>query len=234
HLAWCARPGVFWTSEENFAWLQASLELVHRFAEGGGRRAVVAGSCAEYAWAGPCVHCVEERTPLSPATLYGASKHSLHLLLSTSPRLAGLSLAWPRLFHLYGPHEPPGKAVGLVLTEMLAGRSLRLRSDGRQRRDYMHVADAAAALVAVAASGVTGAVNVASGRPVAVGELLAMVAEACGHPELLHLGEGQEAPGELTASTRRLRQEVGWSACRPLADGLRQLVALERREAGAG
>src|ERR1022692_1871166 len=48
HLAW--HPGRdFWTAPENLDWVAASIRLVRAFAAGGGQRAVVAGSCAEYA-----------------------------------------------------------------------------------------------------------------------------------------------------------------------------------------
>ena len=50
HLAWYAEPGLFWRSPENLRWVEASLRLLRAFAEHGGQRAVMAGSCAEYAW----------------------------------------------------------------------------------------------------------------------------------------------------------------------------------------
>jgi nucleoside-diphosphate-sugar epimerase len=31
HLAWCAKPGEFWASEENFLWLSASQDLFRAF-----------------------------------------------------------------------------------------------------------------------------------------------------------------------------------------------------------
>src|SRR5215217_4494631 len=50
HLGWYAKPGLFWTSLENLRWVAASLTLYLAFAEAGGTRAVIAGSCAEYDW----------------------------------------------------------------------------------------------------------------------------------------------------------------------------------------
>src|SRR5215813_7085503 len=70
HFAWHAVPGDYWTSQENFRWVQASLVLFRVFASCGGRRAVVAGSCAEYDWR--YGYCSETVTPGSPATVYGA------------------------------------------------------------------------------------------------------------------------------------------------------------------
>src|SRR6187549_2510504 len=50
HLAWTAKPGVFWESDDNLAWVQASIHLVREFVACGGRRLVAAGTCAEYDW----------------------------------------------------------------------------------------------------------------------------------------------------------------------------------------
>ena len=50
HFAWIATPGLYWNSAENYRWLAASHHLLRSFHAGGGVRAVMAGSCAEYDW----------------------------------------------------------------------------------------------------------------------------------------------------------------------------------------
>ena len=50
HLAWYAEHGKYWTSPENVRWVEASLALLRGFAAAGGRRVVMAGTCAEYEW----------------------------------------------------------------------------------------------------------------------------------------------------------------------------------------
>src|SRR5262245_28150988 len=50
HLAWVTTPATYWTAPENLTWVAAGLHLVRTFAELGGRRVVVAGSCAEHDW----------------------------------------------------------------------------------------------------------------------------------------------------------------------------------------
>ncbi len=51
HFAWIATPGVYWDSAENFRWVSAGERLLRSFRAHGGRRVVMAGSCAEYDWA---------------------------------------------------------------------------------------------------------------------------------------------------------------------------------------
>ncbi|NJM40383.1 MAG: NAD(P)-dependent oxidoreductase [Anaerolineae bacterium] len=86
HLAWYVAHGKFWAAPENLDWVAASLYLLRAFTDAGGQRVVMAGTCAEYDWVGDGGVawngvCVEEGTPLKPATLYGASKHALQTLL---------------------------------------------------------------------------------------------------------------------------------------------------------
>lgn len=64
--------GNFWSAPENEDWMRASATLVDAFTRFG-RRAVSAGSCAEYDWAAGT--CIQGITPLTPDTLYGQSKH---------------------------------------------------------------------------------------------------------------------------------------------------------------
>src|SRR5579862_8460328 len=50
HLAWYAEHGKFWASPLNLDWVSASLQLFQSFISHGGKRAVFAGTCAEYDW----------------------------------------------------------------------------------------------------------------------------------------------------------------------------------------
>ena len=104
HLAWYTEHGSFWNSPENLAWLAASVQLVGAFTAAGGRRAVVAGSCAEYDWSGP-QPCSEPATPLRPHTLYGTCKKAAvrGVIGACGPRgtLAGV-----------GPNLPRARAAG--------------------------------------------------------------------------------------------------------------------------
>lgn len=225
HLAWYTEHGKFWTAVENLSWVGASLKLFEAFAAAGGRRVVAAGTCVEYAPEGDAP-CSEASTPLAPTTLYGACKHATHVVLEAFARQAGLSAAWGRLFFPYGPGEPPGRLVPSVARALIAGEPA-LCTHGRQVRDFIHVEDAASAFVALLDSGGEGAVNVASGQPVALREVVEKVAERAGRPDLVRLDARPAPEGEppsLYADARRLREEVGWSPRYDLDRGLAETV----------
>jgi nucleoside-diphosphate-sugar epimerase len=234
HLAWYAVPGKFWTSAENLLWIDASKALVEAVIGAGGSRAVIAGTCAEYAWTGEV--CAERVTSLQPATLYGRCKLELHEWLESPAIHRGLSTAWARLFFMYGAHERAGRLVSSVSESLLTNREVAC-SAGKQWRDFMLVDDVARALVALLCSAVEGPVNIASGEARPVGDVIRMIGAATGRPDLIRWGAKPEAPGEpdrIEACTHRLNNEVHFSPAFTLESGIRQTVDWWRAELERG
>jgi nucleoside-diphosphate-sugar epimerase len=225
HLAWIATPGVFWESADNWRWLRASQELLLAFARAGGVRAVTAGTCAEYDWtAGGTLH--ERNTPTRPATTYGRAKLALGAWANALGRARGISAAHARLFWMYGPREHPARLVPSVANALLRGEPA-LCSEGTQARDFLHAHDIADALVRLVGSDVRGPVNVASGAPVPVREVVQHVAAATGRADLVRFGARPTSPNEppvLVADVARLRNELNWTPRVPLAGGLGETV----------
>jgi nucleoside-diphosphate-sugar epimerase len=224
HLAWETTHGSFWSSSDNLAWLAASLGLFRAFAEHGGRRAVIAGTCAEYRWNGET--CDEETTPTEPTTLYSATKHALHIATEVYARQTGVSLAWARVFFVYGPGEKSTRLVPSVVLPLLRGEPAAC-SHGRQVRDFLHVDDVASIFTTLLASDVEGSVNVGSGVPTTVAKMVEMIAEIIGRPDLIRFGAVAAPPGDpafVVASVRRLTEELGWHPRHDLRSGLRQTI----------
>jgi nucleoside-diphosphate-sugar epimerase len=224
HFAWCAEPGTYWSSPDNLRWLEASLRLLQPFAAGG-RRAVVAGTCAEYDWSYGL--CSEQVTPLRPNSLYGTCKHALHLVIERVAGETGLSTAWGRIFFVYGPDEHPNRFVASIIQSLLRGEPAPATS-GMQIRDYLHVDDVAGAFVRLLQSDIVGALNIGSGEPLRVRDLLFAIGEAVGARDLLRLGALRMRPDEpplLVADTRRLTHELRWAPRFSLEDGISDTVS---------
>jgi nucleoside-diphosphate-sugar epimerase len=241
HLAWYAEHGRFWSSPENVRWVESSLALLRAFAAAGGRRAVTAGTCAEYDWAviepmradRPLPRCNELHTPTGPHTLYGACKRAMNAVAESFAGTVGMEFVHGRVFFLYGPDEQPGRLVAQVARSLLAGEPVAT-SDGRQIRDFLHVQDVAEAFYAILNSDVLGAVNIGSGEAVTVGEVIESIAARVGRPELVQWGAHPRADGDpavLLADVRRLREEVGFSPQVELRDGLADAVEWWRGQA---
>lgn len=224
HFAWYAVPGKYWTSSENLGWVRASIGLLQEFARSGGKRLVIAGTCAEYDWSHEI--CVEGETPLAPATLYGKCKHALQEIMSEWSKQVEISSAWGRIFSLYGPHEHPDRFVSSVTSALMRGEEA-LCGDGSPVRDYLHVVDVATAFVAILQSDVTGAVNIASGKGVAIKDIAGKIGAKTGRPDLLRLGArkatGVEPPTLL--ANPRILAKTGWKPRFDLDSGLDDTIA---------
>ncbi len=231
HAAWDLTPGKYLNAPENVEWLGSSLELIRTFASTGGTRVVAAGSSFEY---DPRFgYCSERITPLAPSSLYGACKRALGELLESASGPLGLSAAWGRIFFVYGPHEHPRRLVASVIRSLLAGERARC-SHGNQVRDFLHAADVGDALAAVLDSLVTGAVNIASGRPVALRDLIFRIASRLDGEDRIDLGAvpvPADEPPLLVADVRRLAREVGWAPSLDLDTGLEQTIQWWRARA---
>jgi len=229
HLAWYAEHGRFWTAPQNLDWIGATLRLLRAFCEGGGRRAVVAGTCAEYDWDSEAP-LVEDGTPLRPSTLYGAAKRATHVAADAYARQEGLGLAWGRIFFLFGAGEAPGRLIPSVAGALLRGEDAAVTA-GDQVRDFLAIEELGDAFAALLESDVDGAVNVASGRAVTVRDVVGMVGRALGAEERVRYGALPARPGDppsIVADVRRLRDEVGWAPRETLEAGIERVVAALR------
>lgn len=222
HLAWCTQHGKYWTSPENLNWVQGSLALIQEFTESDGKRLVAAGTCAEYEW-GHGV-CVEDQTPLVPATLYGTYKHALQLMLRAWSRQTGLSSAWGRVFSLYGPRENPERLVASVIRALLRGEPASC-GNARLERDYLHAQDVASAFVALLESTLEGPVNIGSGEAATLGEIVERIAEKLDGRRLVQLRvpSSSSEPSLLLADVTRLAS-TGWKKKFDLDSGLADTI----------
>ncbi len=225
HLAWYAEPGAFWDARANAAWVAASVGLVDEFAAAGGERAVLAGTCAEYDWS--AAQPLGEEAPIAPSTYYGTCKDATRRVVAGLAERAGLSLAWGRIFFLYGPQEDERRLVAGVASKLVAGERAPT-SAGTQLRDFLHVDDVAGAFAALVDGESTGPVNIASGEPVTVRSIVESIARAAERPDLLDIGALPQRigdPDEIAADVTRLRNEVDFTPAFSLQAGLEQTVA---------
>jgi nucleoside-diphosphate-sugar epimerase len=229
HLAWAVTPGGY-DDGVHRAWLNAGRALIRSFHQHGGRRVVVAGTCFEYDWnAGVCC---EQRTPLSPNTLYGVCKDGLRKFIEEYSQNRGLSFGWGRVFFVYGPDEAPRRLVPSIIISLLKGESARC-THGRQVRDYLHSKDVADGLVRLFESSLNGTCNIGSGKGVTLREIGEAIGELLGAQSLLEFGARPAPsfePPVILADATKLRDEVGWKPAISLADGLAETIEWWKRQ----
>ena len=224
HLAWYVVPGKLITAPENVSWVVTSIALIRAFIEAGGQRITLAGSGYEYDWTHG--YCTESVTPAIPDTLYGIAKRSLNDLTSAMAAQAGISSSNGRVFFLYGPNEHPDRLVPAIIRSLLRGDTAR-SSHGLQIRDYLYVSDVAGALVALLDGHVQGAVNIGSGVPVSLRDIILRIGAAMGRPDLLAIGALPARANDMplvVANIDRLTKEVGWQHRVGLDEGLDRTI----------
>jgi nucleoside-diphosphate-sugar epimerase len=222
HCAWVTTPGEYLTSPANAVHETAAEHLGRALIENGCGRIVALGTCFEYA---PSDLPHDEMSLLGPSTVYARAKLGAYERLAHICEGTQTSLAWARLFYLFGPYEDPRRLVPSVTLALLQGRAAETTA-GEQLRDFLHVDDVATALATIAESGVTGPVNVASGRPVRVREVVQHIGELTGRADLLELGALPYAPGDpmvVTADAAKLAA-CGFASRKTLEERLAETV----------
>ncbi len=210
HLAWYSVPGAFWSSPENDRWVEASVDLVRRFAQCGGRHVVITGSCAEYGDGSPAP--ISERAPIAPTTRYGSAKARLFgRLRDTASALPDLRIAWPRIFYVYGPGEPHEKLFSRLRDAIDAGAAPTLSTPDRLL-DYIHADDAAEGIVRTIERRVSGALNLGSGAGISSRTVARAFAERR-RPQLVKeidaLAPAEKGELPIVADVSRMHAEVG-------------------------
>lgn len=209
HLAWYAEPGKYLTSANNIPALLAGLDLLQELILSGCEQVVMVGTCAEY---NTDLGFLREDGPTRPDTIYAAAKLSLSLVGSRIAAAAGVNFAWARLFYLYGPSEDERRLVPALINALERG-VIFPATKGEQVRDYLHVEDVAAALWKIAERRLNGIVNVSSGLPVTMRQVMETVDDIIGRTNLIQFGAlpyRDWDPIFICGDNRRLRVETEW------------------------
>ena len=224
HGAWIATPGLYSHSPENFAWLKSTIVLADAFGAHGGARFLGLGSSAEYDPGE--VPCVEDETPIRPATIYGKCKAASWLVVQAAAQRHGFSAAWGRLFLPYGPGDPPQRLIPSLLAALRSGQPIQT-THGQQQRDFIYAPDAAYLLVGLLLTDEAGAFNIGTGRATTVRAVVEYLASHCGRPDLPQFGAKLLAPGEpavLVADMSKVRRRLSWSPQTDIYDGLDRVL----------
>ena len=197
-------------------------------------RIVFSSSAAVYGT--PDVDLVTEATEKRPESPYGESKLIGEWLLRDQAKANGLAHTSLRYFNVVGSGDPavydvsPHNLFPLVFDALLDGRTPRINGDdyptpdGTCVRDYIHVADLAAAHVVAAERLEAGAAlepvyNLGSGDGVSVGEIMSAVAQVTGidfTPEIAPRRAGD--PARIVASGELAARDLDWRMRHTLGD----------------
>jgi UDP-glucose 4-epimerase len=210
-----------------------TLGLVHvlqAVRESGRAVRVVYASSASVYGDEPKLPCNDERAlaapPLSP---YALQKLNCEQYADLYQRLHGQACFGLRYFNVYGsrqdPHSPYSGVISRFLDAYHANTPLTLLGDGLQSRDFIHVSDVARANLLALDTKASGVVNVATGQPETLVQLIDYIQAAGGRPAAV-VGAPARA-GDIRASyaTTALAERLLQFTYRvPLKNGIAELV----------
>ncbi|MFQ5876963.1 MAG: dTDP-glucose 4,6-dehydratase [Acidobacteriota bacterium] len=154
-----------------------------------------------------------EDSPLMPSNPYSASKAAADRLAYSYYATYGLPVLITRASNNYGPRQYPEKLIPLFITNAIDDQPLPLYGDGRNVRDWIHVADHCAALDLILERGTPGEVyNIGAGNEKRNIEITEMILTRLGKTRDL-VRPVADRPGHdrrYSMDCSRLRS-LGWS-----------------------
>jgi dTDP-L-rhamnose 4-epimerase len=186
---------------------------------------------------------IEEDAAADPRNVYAATKLGQEHLATSWARVTGGRVAMLRYHNVYGPRMPFGTpyagVASLFRTSLERNEAPRVFEDGRQRRDFVHVRDIASANLAAIEwthaqpGGSARPFNVGSGEVHTIGDMATALSEAVAGPPPVITGEFRLGDvRHITASSERIRTELGWSSTVRFEDGIREFATDPLRAAG--
>ncbi|HEY2714112.1 MAG TPA: dTDP-glucose 4,6-dehydratase [Chthoniobacterales bacterium] len=124
-----------------------------------------------------------ERSPLNPSSPYSASKAGADLLALASYHTYGQDVIVTRCSNNYGPCQFPEKLIPLMIIKALSDQPLPVYGDGLNVRDWIHVEDHCAAIVAALFKGKPGQVyNLGGGGEMVNLDVVRLILDRLGKP----------------------------------------------------
>ncbi|CAM5279632.1 dTDP-glucose 4,6-dehydratase [Streptomyces spiroverticillatus] len=183
----------------------------------------VYGSIDEGSWT--------EGWALDPSSPYAATKAGSDLLVGSYWHSHGLDVSVSRCSNNYGPHQHVEKLIPLFTTRLLAGRSVPLYGDGRNVREWMHVADHCRALQLILTKGRGGETyNVGGGTPLTNCAVTERLLALCGatQDQVRRTPDRKGHDRRYSLDGSKLREELGFEPEVPFDEGLAETVAWYR------
>jgi len=177
-----------------------------------------------------------EQTPFAPNSPYAASKAAADHLVRAFWKSYQLPTLTSNSSNNYGPYQFPEKLIPLMILNALDGRPLPVYGDGQQVRDWLFVADHAAAIWRVLREGQPGETyNIGGGCELAnldvVRQICALLdtkaPHANGESYARQITFVPDRPGHdrrYATDFSKLRRELDWKPATPFASGLAQTV----------
>lgn len=172
---------------------------------------------------------IDEQTATRSISPYGASKLAAEEYIRVFSQCYGFQSAIARLFSLYGPGQRKQVVFDILCKTLLSDEPIELFGNGCEMRDFVHVNDAARALLLLAERAEIGApiFNVCSAKGITIRDLATLIVTlADRNPErIVFTGERRTSDPIHWIGCNQKLLGTGFSLQRSLSDGLLETLA---------
>jgi UDP-glucose 4-epimerase len=204
--------------------MNASLKVFTASGLSGVQKVIFSSSLYSYGSYGPGP--MEEKNISHPDTFYGLTKFFGEQLLSLEAHKYNFQFVNARLFFIYGPHQYADGGYKSVIIKNFEniknGKPVTIYGSGEQALDYVYIDDCIESLIQLAGSDFSGLVNISSGKPITVLELIHKMNQLTDSKEIDFL------PADWTDGTIRfglnnkLKSIIGWAPATKIEFGLKK------------
>lgn len=242
HLA--AQAGVRYSIENPFPYVQTNVAgqvAVFEQAARLGRIPVVFASSSSVYGANEKIPFAEDDRVDQPVSVYAATKRAGELLAHAYGETRGIASTGLRFFTVYGPYGRPDMAPWLFTDAILKGEPIQVFNNGDMERDFTHVSDIIAGVVAAAdrilarPDATEPTYNLGNNNPVRLLDFIAAIERATGRQATLEMRPKPAGDVVRTyADIELAARDLGFRPAVPLDEGIADFVDWFRTYNGPG
>ncbi len=168
-----------------------------------------------------------EQSPLDPSSPYSASKAGADLLALACHRTFDQEVVVTRCSNNYGPYQFPEKLIPLMIVKAMRDEPLPVYGDGQNVRDWIHVEDHCAGIVAALFEGKPGSVYNFGGNSEMVNlEVVRLILGKLGKPHSLisYVTDRLGHDRRYAIDSSFAHQELKWKPLHDFREGLESTI----------
>lgn len=203
HLAWNLSQGYF-NSNINFDMLTSSFNILKFFKKNGGKKAVYAGTYAEYSFD---KFPAKEYDNLKPNNIYAKCKNYLRELSELYCNNNNINFCWTRIFNTYGINDNETRLLPYIINSLKNNKKVYIKHS-HLIKDYIYAGDVAKILALIINSNINGIINICSGKGIKLKDLALIIEEKLCKKDLLIFNEldTEEPPIAIGDNTRIINE----------------------------
>ena len=173
----------------------------------------------------PAGRSAVESDPLRPSSPYSAAKAAGDLWIPAYVRTFGIDASITRGANTYGSHQYPEKLIPLLTTNALDGLPLPVYGDGRQRREWLHVADHCSGIDLVLREGKPGEIYNVGGQERENMDVVRRIVDLTGvSPDLVRMVDDRAGHDRRYSIDATKLHGLGWAPKHSFESGLAETV----------